>query len=154
MNRYIVALVSLVAAVIVALAAARGPDPNGVPSADEVNSRVMSPFCVGLSLEECPSQKAAALRGDLSAKVAAGWTNRRIDAWLVSNYGQEVLGRPPRVTLWLVLTVAAAIAAVGLTRSWTRKPATAADPRDRGRDPSPEMVSRIQREIAEMRVSE
>jgi cytochrome c-type biogenesis protein CcmH/NrfF len=62
----------------------------------------MSPFCPGLTVEECPSSQAEELRGRISQEVAAGLTNEQIDDWLIANYGEKVLARPREVASWLV----------------------------------------------------
>lgn len=106
------ALAALAALAGAILAGSRGPDPGAVPDTAEVGRRVMSPFCPGLTLEECPSSQAAALRERIDSRVRTGWTNRRIDEWLVANYGEGVLARPSGASAWAV--PAAALAAGGL----------------------------------------
>ena len=104
---------ALILAVVAAVAlAARGPDPGAVPTAQAVEARVMSSWCPGLTLAECPSAQAGDLRREIAAKVAAGWTNDRIDAWLVANYGESILGRPRGMAAFLV--PAAAVLAGGM----------------------------------------
>lgn len=83
------------------LAAAK-QDPDDVPTASEVAGRIMSPFCPGLTLEECPSQQAGELRDQIARRVASGSTNREIDRWLVDDYGESVLARPPQAISWMV----------------------------------------------------
>jgi cytochrome c-type biogenesis protein CcmH/NrfF len=85
-----------------AVISARGPDPDAVPTVETVEGRVMSTWCPGLTLAECPSAQAAVLRQRIAARVAEGWTNRRIDAWLVGDYGEGVLGRPRSAAAFLV----------------------------------------------------
>lgn len=94
----------LIAIVVLGLAAflvSIGTDPSAVPTSAEVASRTMSPYCPGLTLEECPHSQSAVLRAKIEQKVKEGQTNREIDAWLVSNYGRTVLGKPSG--LWPLL---------------------------------------------------
>lgn len=93
---------TLVALAAAAVISARGPDPNAIPTAEAVEGRVMSTWCPGLTLAECPSGQASTLRQKIAARVADGWTNRRIDAWLVANYGEGVLGRPRSAAAFLL----------------------------------------------------
>lgn len=99
-------LVAVAALVLVAalagLAAARGPDPNAVPSAAQVDERTMSPFCTGLTLAACPSLEALQLRGTIATMVAQGRTNHEIDAFLLANYPRTVIGAPRNPFAWLV----------------------------------------------------
>lgn len=70
------------------------PDPNAVPSVQQVTDRTISPYCDPLTLSECPSSKAAELRQQIADRVHAGWTNRRIDGWLIANFGAWLVGNP------------------------------------------------------------
>ena len=51
------------------LLAARGPDPDAVPTARQVYDRTMSPYCPGLTLAACPSTQAIELRKTISDMV-------------------------------------------------------------------------------------
>lgn len=115
--------VLMVIGVLAFLMFSRGPGPDAVPSADAVAARTMSPFCPGLTLDECPSSQAALLRARIRERVRDGNTNAQIDHWLVSNYGPSVLGRPASRASWLVplvaLSAGAALLTLGITR-WRR----------------------------------
>lgn len=74
------------------LLALREPDPRAVPSLQEVSDRTISPYCAPLTLSECPSGKASELRAAIGEKIRLGWTNERIDAWLVTNFGTWLVG--------------------------------------------------------------
>lgn len=97
-----IAIVALAVVALVALFASRRPYPNAIPTSAQVWARVMSPYCEGLTLEECPSSESVELRREIAAKVAAGWTNAQIDEWLVANFGEAVLGRPASAWSWSV----------------------------------------------------
>ncbi|GAC1363062.1 MAG: hypothetical protein NVSMB32_04240 [Actinomycetota bacterium] len=105
----------ILAALAAGLGAIRGPHPNAVPTAQQVNERTMSPFCTGLTLAACPSSQAAELRTTLAAMVAQGKTNRQIDAWLLANYPATVVGAPRNPLAWMVpaAAVLAGLAVVG-----------------------------------------
>ena len=92
----------VVIAVATGLSAARGPNPNAVPSAQEVDNRTMSPFCVGLTLAACPSSEALRLRATIAGMVAGRRTNRQIDSFLLANYPKTVIGAPRSPVAWLV----------------------------------------------------
>lgn len=104
--RRLLPLVAVAALVLLAVAtglsAARGPDPNAVPTAQQVDERTMSPFCVGLTLAACPSSEAMQLRATIAGMVAGGRTNRQIDAFLLANYPRTVIGAPRSPVAWLV----------------------------------------------------
>ncbi len=93
-----------------------GPDPDAIPTADEVSQRTMSPYCEGLLLADCPSADSARLRSRISEKVSSGWTNSQIDSWLVANYGQQILGKPSQIVSWLgpLAAIGTGVGALGL----------------------------------------
>jgi cytochrome c-type biogenesis protein CcmH/NrfF len=80
----------------------QGSNSDARLTAEAVESRVMSPFCLGLTLAACPSAEGSALRDQIAAQVAEGWTNQRIDAWLVGNYGANILIRRRSATAFLI----------------------------------------------------
>ena len=104
--RRLLPLVAVAALVLLAVAtglsAARGPDPSAVPTAQQVDERTMSPFCVGLTLAACPSSEALQLRATIAGMVAGGRTNRQIDSFLLANYPKTVIGAPRSPVAWLV----------------------------------------------------
>ncbi|HEX2180508.1 MAG TPA: cytochrome c-type biogenesis protein CcmH [Actinomycetota bacterium] len=85
----------------------RGPDPDAVPTTDEVAGRMMSPFCPGLTLEECPSDQSNRLRSEIDAMVREGSTNEQIDRWIVDNFGRVALARPQGSLAWVAPPVLA-----------------------------------------------
>lgn len=106
-----------------------GPDPGKVPTSDQVAGRMMSPFCPGLTLEECPSDQASRVREEIDQMVAAGATNSEIDRWIVDNFGEVALARPPSSIAWLAppLLAAAGAGVVAMVLRRRVKP-TASEP--------------------------
>ena len=141
MIRLLSAAGALAMVLLVAGPAIAGPQDM----ANRVAAEVTSPFCDGVTLENCPSEEAVRLRATIAHKAAAGWSEARIVSWLENDYGVEA-ATPPRsgvgLLAWLLpaLAVAAGIALlVTLIRRWTRRagpdeePAAAASPGDRAR---------------------
>ncbi|MDQ4148448.1 MAG: cytochrome c-type biogenesis protein CcmH [Actinomycetota bacterium] len=91
-----------------------GPPPDEVPTVEQVSQRTMSPFCPGLTLEECPSDQATQLRDRIEEMVQKGATNREIDEWMVSNYGEVVLARPDHPLAWAAPVAAAVLGLIAL----------------------------------------
>jgi cytochrome c-type biogenesis protein CcmH/NrfF len=92
----------VVVAVVWGLLAARGPDPNAVPTPQQVFDRTMSPFCTGVTLENCTSNQAFELRATIAEKIYEGETNRQINAFLLAHYPSTVIGSPRNPFAWLV----------------------------------------------------
>lgn len=103
------AMIGLALLTALFLVMSMGPDPNAVPNPESVAARIMSPYCTGLVVADCPTRQSAELRSHIEDKVEMGWTNRQIDRWLVDNYGEQVLGRPRGNASWLVPLAAAMI---------------------------------------------
>lgn len=114
MKRLLIAATLAAAALIAAVATFGGADPDAVPTLSEVSGRVMSPFCPGLTLDECPSDQSSRLRSQLESMIRQGSTNREIDQWVVDNYGEVALASPSGVFPW-VAPVAIAIGGFALT---------------------------------------
>lgn len=74
----------------------------------------MSPFCDGLTLDECPTDQSARLRSQLESMINQGSTNREIDEWVVDNYGKVALATPATGFAWLA-PVAIGVAGLALT---------------------------------------
>jgi cytochrome c-type biogenesis protein CcmH len=140
------AAIAVAVAAAMALGAGRGPDPEAVPTPREVQDRVMSPYCPGLTLTECPSTQAVELRERVREKVEAGWTNREIDGWLVSTYGESVLGRPRGAASWLAPALAVALGAALLALGLARRARRAPEP-----EPSPPAPEERERLLADLR---
>ena len=137
------AVIIVLAISFASLAAPAQASPQDV--ANDISAEVMSPFCEGLTLHDCPSTAAEDLRAQILTWAQDGWSRDRILAELESRYGAEqISGRPPvsgnGLLAWLLPGIAllggSAVAFV-LARRWARRPApTPAPPvsaQDRGR---------------------
>jgi cytochrome c-type biogenesis protein CcmH/NrfF len=113
--------------------------------ANSISEHVMSPFCPGVTLHDCPSDNAVGLRAQIARWAAHGWTRQRIMTKLLAEYGPDIRAVPSdqgaSLLVWLLpgfaLLAGGATAAV-FARRWSR-PAPdpvappALDPRDRNR---------------------
>lgn len=77
-----------------------------VPSDDEVNrvaSQLYCPICENVSLDICPIEACQRWRDLIREQLAEGWTEDDIKAYFVAQYGDRVLGEPPRRGLnWIL----------------------------------------------------
>lgn len=62
--------------------------------ANEISAEVMSPFCPGVTLEECPSQAALDLRQEIQTWVEQGWSKARIMSELEASFGSRIYAMP------------------------------------------------------------
>jgi cytochrome c-type biogenesis protein CcmH/NrfF len=103
--------------------------------ANDVSDEVMSPYCPGVTLHDCPSKEASDMRSQIVEWARAGWTKDRIMDRLEAEFGPSIRATPPAegagVLAWLLpglVLVAGAAVAVGLARRWSHRE-LAASPR-------------------------
>jgi cytochrome c-type biogenesis protein CcmH/NrfF len=126
----------------------------------QLERALMSPYCPGRSLTECPSPQATELRLWIQAQERAGVPREQVEARLYRQFGDQ-LRHGPRAEgwgLWAYLVPAAALAAGGVLvfvflrrqgrpapappgPALPRDPAGAAAPRD------PELERRLDEEL-------
>ncbi len=143
MKRIGLALVVMTLGITPALAA-----PQDV--ANEISSEVMSPYCDGVTLHDCPSQAAADLRRQIEEWAAQGWTKPQIMSELEDRFGPRVRATPQEsegIAAWVFPIVALIVGLAGvavLAARWTRRsrPVEGIDAADH---------ARVERELAALR---
>jgi cytochrome c-type biogenesis protein CcmH len=76
------------------------------PSDDEVNQiaqQLYCPVCENVPLDECMTEACQQWRDLIRQQLADGWTEEEIKDYFVAQYGDKVLGEPPRQGLNWVL---------------------------------------------------
>lgn len=101
-------------AVILALLAlpAAGSELEELRRARALADELMSPFCPGRTLSDCPSPNAAAVREQMRAWIDEGRSDSEIRAELRARFGDALAGEPE--SPWGRLAPLALIAGVGL----------------------------------------
>jgi cytochrome c-type biogenesis protein CcmH len=101
-----VALALAIAWLVAAPVLADAPDPAqgpGAPSVDpssapswgyELAAELMSPFCPGRTLADCPSPAAANIRMWILVQAAAGRTKEDVEDELLARYGDRIRSAP------------------------------------------------------------
>lgn len=99
--------------------------------ANYISQHVMSPFCPGVTLHDCPSDSAVALRDRITAMAENGMTRAQIMAELEREYGATIRAEPLKSGTGLIAWMLPALAAIGaasiawmLLRKWARVPET------------------------------
>ena len=145
MRRHALALSALVALASAASAASEGGFSR------ELESELMSPYCPGRSLIECPSPQATELRLWIQAQEKAGVSRSDVEARLFEQFGDQ-LRHSPRAEgwgLWAYLVPGLAMLAGGvLVFGFLRRPARAlaATPAPAARV-DPDLAREIEREL-------
>jgi len=128
------------------LAADPPPAADEPPSwAYDLANELMSPFCPGRSLADCPSPDAASLRMWIIVQASAGRTRADVEEELYARYGGAIRSAPKAEgfgTAAYVIPVAVFIAGGGLV-GWflhrsTRRAGTRPEPPIRDLDPEVE----------------
>jgi cytochrome c-type biogenesis protein CcmH/NrfF len=109
-------------------------DPEVARQAHGISSDVMSPYCPGRTLADCPSPNAAALREEVRELLTAGVPEAEVRARLEARFGDDIVGVPRSVWGWILPALALMLGAWALImalRSLSQRSpseATAVDP--------------------------
>lgn len=107
LNKKIVFAASLVALLfagsVINQALAQDKTPVTDDQVNEVARQLYCPVCENIPLDVCPTQACAQWRALIKEKLEAGWSVEQIKQYFAVQYGDRVLGEPPRKGLnWLV----------------------------------------------------
>jgi len=107
------------------------PAAHDVTRANRLLGTIMSPFCPGLTLANCPSASAETLRVSIRGRLATGESPDSIMESLVAAFGERVRGAPRArglgLALWALPVVGLGAGAIGLAW-WLRNRGVGADP--------------------------
>lgn len=156
--RMLVAMLGLVvAAALPAAAQAQGAAPPSAtaPAAwgHELANDLMSPFCPGRALADCPSPDAATLRAWILVQEAAGRSRADVEAELLERYGEQILSAPRvrgfGVTAYAI-PIGVFLAGGGLVWLFLRRQTreSRAQPREPEAPLSPELERMVDEELA------
>ena len=107
MKRLVVIVMVLGAVAAPAVAA---EDPQRVAS--EISAQIMSPYCDGVTLHDCPSRAAIELRDRIAGWAEQGWSRARIMDRLESEFGEGIHAAPSASGSGLVAWALPALALV------------------------------------------
>ena len=120
------AVAFLVAVFLVGAPGAALAAPEDVANA--VAQEVMSPYCPGVTLHDCPSSSAQEMRTEIVAWAEDGMTKEQILERLEAEFGPSIRAVPPAggsgLLAWLLpalAVVGGAVLAVVLARRWARR---------------------------------
>lgn len=120
--------ICVVILLVLAAASFAASDP-AARAARDLSGELMSPFCPGRTLADCPSPDAAHLRRQIEARLAAGESAEAIVAGFTDRYGEALLAAP-RVRGWgmvaWIVPGGAVLVAGALVIVWLRRHRAAA----------------------------
>ena len=79
-------------------------------SAHELSRELMSPYCPGRTLADCPSPDAGAVRDEIRAALRGGESPESVRARIEERFGAQVIGVP---TTWLGWSIPIAVLVAG-----------------------------------------
>ena len=127
-----------------------GADPE--EQARTLFRELMSPYCEGLLLSDCPSSQAAALRDTIRAQLRRGQTPDQVVDNMVSIYGRWILSAPPAegvgAIVWFA-PIVALIVGLGLVAVWLNRRTAQTAPDKRAPPPAAaaDTHERVRREL-------
>lgn len=128
------------------------PIQDAEAKAQRIFTSVMSPYCPGLLLADCPSPAAFELRLEIRKRLVAGESPEAIEQDLYDRYGDVLRAVPPPqrwgLLLWVAPALALAVSLAALTRFVTRRSGGVV-PTSEGLATDPAMAERLQHELDE-----
>ncbi len=154
-------LVMIAALAIVSVASAQNQKPPvPTPSANDVNAiarKLYCPVCPNTPLDVCATQACIDWRGQIRDQLSAGWSEKQIIDYFVTQYGERVLAEPERggfnSLVWM-LPVIGAIAGLAVAwlviRSWKKSRLALPPVQPPTQDIPQDVLSRIEKELREL----
>ncbi len=110
--------VVLVVALLVGSGVFRGAPPTAAQRAAAIESDIRCPSCEDLSVAVSSAPTAVTVRTTVRQLVDEGWSDARIDSYLVDRYGSTIVLDPPTrgwsALVWGLPVVAGLVAVAGL----------------------------------------
>ena len=124
------------------------------PSDDAVNQiagQLFCPVCENVPLDECQTAACEQWRELIRQKLSEGWTEDEIKAFFVAQYGDRVLGEPPRRGAnWLLYVLPPAVFVIGIGLLFSklkREPETTAIREAAAEDP---YLKKVEQDLSDM----
>jgi cytochrome c-type biogenesis protein CcmH/NrfF len=114
--------------------------------AHELSRELMSPYCPGRTLADCPSPDAGAVRDEIRESLRAGESVAAIRTRIESRFGDQVVGVPTTLLGWMIPIVALAAGALVLVLALRRAVAHGAAPAR----PSNDVAARLEQELRDV----
>ena len=132
----------------VAEAAAETPTEKA-RAAYALTRELMSPYCPGRTLADCPSPDAGALREEIRDRIGAGVPPEVIRADLERRFGNIVQGTPPNALGWTLPALGLALGALGLGVALARLSRRSAEVPVESEPLPPDLEREIEEELRE-----
>lgn len=133
-------------------ASAQESSPAIDKQTQEISSQVLSPFCPGRTLNDCPSSAASELKQKISGMLSAGKTREQVLNEMFATYGEEMRAAPKKegfgLLAWLI-PPAFLLAGLLFFFVWIKKHNQAATHHQSdGSTIDPEVLKKIEEEVS------
>jgi cytochrome c-type biogenesis protein CcmH len=142
----------VLALIVVLTAAASAAQPDEIDAkAQRIFTSIMSPYCPGLLLADCPSPAAFTLRLEVRQRLIAGESPAAIEQDLYNRFG-EVLRAVPEperwgLVAWIVPPVAFVLSLAAVMWFLARVPGQSSSPAPERLATDPALEERLQHEL-------
>lgn len=102
-------ILSLALALSAASQSSAEQSPEVSAAADRIMSGIMSPYCPGRLLRDCPSGQALQLKEKIVSRLAAGESEQLVVDDLIATFGEEMRASPKASGFGLVAWLAPAL---------------------------------------------
>jgi cytochrome c-type biogenesis protein CcmH len=109
-SRWAWALLVVVATVTLSLGSIHHQPADASSRAAYLDSIIKCPSCDDLSIAQSDAGVAAGLRHEVRQMIARGWSNDRIEQFVVSQYGSDEILTPSSDLAWLIPLIAGSLA--------------------------------------------
>ena len=124
--------------------------PQILKETHEISGLVLSPFCPGRTLNDCPSSSASEMRNKISQELVNGKSKDEILNQIYKSYGDEIRAMPKKegfgLLAWLS-PIGFLLIGIAVVYIWLSKHSPAENMTEKTLDISPEMKKRIEDEI-------
>jgi cytochrome c-type biogenesis protein CcmH len=119
-SRWSWALLVVVAAVALSVGSVHQTAPDAAARSAYLDSIIKCPSCDDLSIAESDAGVAAALRAEVRQRVARGWSDERIERFVVAQYGPDEILSPSSDLPWLIPLLVGAVAVLAIGSALVR----------------------------------
>lgn len=110
----------LVAAIALTIGSVHHRPPDAAGRAAYLDSIIKCPSCDDLSIAQSDAGVAVALRREVREFVDRGWSNGRVEQFVVAQYGSNELLAPSSDLAWLIPLVVGALAVFAVAAALVR----------------------------------
>jgi cytochrome c-type biogenesis protein CcmH len=119
-SRRVWALLVVLAAAALSFGSIHRQAPSATARAGYLDSIIKCPSCDDLSIAQSDAGVAAGLRREVRHLVSSGWSDDRIEKFVVAQYGADEILAPSSDLAWLIPLIVGSLAALAIGAAFGR----------------------------------